>query len=71
MGTANDAGQARLGYPYEFSADPIQGSEPGARIMQQTYDPAKIESEAQAYWAREQSFRVSEDPMIHELEERR
>jgi leucyl-tRNA synthetase len=30
--------------------------------MQQIYDPAKIESEAQAYWAREQSFRVSEDP---------
>ena len=25
-----------------FSADPIRGSKPGARIMQQTYDPAQI-----------------------------
>jgi leucyl-tRNA synthetase len=30
--------------------------------MQITYDPRRIETEAQAHWEREQTFRVSEDP---------
>jgi len=30
--------------------------------MQNTYDPARIESDAQAYWETEQTFKVGEDP---------
>ena len=30
--------------------------------MEQQYDPSKIESEAQSYWAEKQSFKATEDP---------
>ena len=31
-------------------------------VMQEQYDPAEVETQAQAYWEKHQSFKVTEDP---------